>query len=354
MAKKSNPPKLRAAVIGVGGIGRHHVREYAKSAYAELVAICDLSTEAIESIQREGIPCEAFQDYKVMLKEAKPDVVSVCLPNNMHAPATIAALEAGAHVLCEKPLSTNAADAARMVDTARRKKRLLGVNLSYRFNGFSRFLHNLAEAGEFGEIYFAHTVWHRRRGVPKGTGWFVDKSRAGGGPLIDLGVHRLDLAWWLMGKPKPVRATGATYAKFAKLYSERFGIPVTTEDLAAGFIRFANGATLSIQASWAGNTDRHERMVTRLWGTKAGAVQENVGEGYDFTCRVFRTEGEAEVDISPHPGLLPPSLSSVEDFCRSVVEGKPPLAPGEDGLLVQKMLDALYRSAELGKEVEIR
>lgn len=363
MAKKSGKPtgaaarkggaKLRAAVIGVGGIGRHHLREYAKSARAEVVAVCDSSAEALEAVRKEGVTCEAYQDYKAMLAEARPDVVSVCLPNNLHAPVTIAALEAGAHVLCEKPLATSAADAARMVETARRRRLKLGVNLSYRFNGFSLFLHELAEKGEFGEVYFAHTVWHRRRGVPRGTGWFVDRSRAGGGPLIDLGVHRLDLAWWLMGRPRPVRATGVTYAKFAKLYSEKFGIPVTTEDLAAGFVRFANGAALSVQASWAGNTERHERMVTRLWGTKAGAVQENVGDGYDFTCRVFRSESGAEVDISPHPGMLPAAASSVEDFCLAVAEGKPMLAPGEDGLAVQKMLDAIYRSAELGREVEI-
>ena len=351
--------KLKAAVVGLG-MGGGHAMEYQKSRYADLVAVCDVSTARIAnfckaglSARQEGVECATYEDFDELLDKEKPDLVSICVPNDLHAPFTLKALQAGAHVLCEKPLATNADDAARMVETARAKGLKFAVNLSFRFTPQSRFLHSMAEAGEFGEVYFAHTVWHRRRGMPFGTGWFTDVTRSGGGPLIDLGVHRLDLAWWLMGRPRPVRATGVTYAKFADAYSEKFGARVTTEDLAAALIRFENGAALSVQASWAGNVEWRERMVTRLWGTKAGAVQENTGEGYGFACRILRSAAGAEVDVTPHDGMLPESPSSVDDFCRAVVDGTPLLAPGEDGLQVQRMLDAIYRSAKQGCEVEV-
>jgi predicted dehydrogenase len=352
-AKPKKPRKLRVAVIGVGGIGGAHIDMIGKCADAELVAVCDRSADALARRRERAAGAVEYEDYERMLAKEKLDLVTVALPNTLHAPVTIAALESGAHVLCEKPLATNAADAARMVETAEAHGLTLAVNLSYRFTPQSRFLHGLTEAGELGEVYFAHTVWHRRRGVPKGTGWFVNKAVAGGGPLIDLGVHRLDLAWWLMGCPRPLRATGVAFGKFQELYTERFGIPVTTEDLAAGFIRFEGGAALSVQTSWAGNVEWRERMVTRVWGTRAGLVQENLNEGYDFTCKLFRSEGGAEVDVSPHGGMLPPAGDSVSNVCASILRGEPLVAPGTDGLAVQKMLDAIYRSAEVGREVEI-
>ncbi|MHC4248640.1 MAG: Gfo/Idh/MocA family protein [Planctomycetota bacterium] len=352
-AKTAKSKKLRAAVVGIGGIGRHHMDMVHKCPDSELVAVCDRNPDALVKFREKSAGAVEYEDCERMLAKEKLDLVTVALPNNLHAPVTIAALESGAHVLCEKPLATNAVDAQRMVDAAEARGLTLAVNLSYRFTPQSQFLHNLTEAGELGEVYFAHTVWHRRRGVPKGTGWFVNKAVAGGGPLIDLGVHRLDLAWWLMGCPRPLRASGVAYGKFQELYSERFGIPVTTEDLAAGFVRFEGGAALSVQASWAGNVQWRERMVTRVWGTRAGLVQENQGEGYDFTCRLFRSEGGAEVDIAPHGGMLPGGVDSVSNVCAGVLRGEPLVAPGTDGLAVQKMLDAIYRSSEQGREVEI-
>jgi predicted dehydrogenase len=294
-----------------------------------------------------------YEEFDELLEKEKPDVVSVCLPNDLHAEFSVRALEAGCHVLCEKPLATSAADARRAVDCAKERGLRLAVNLSYRFRPQSAYLKALAERGVFGEVYFAHTVWHRRRGVPRGTGWFYDKRRAGGGPLIDLGVHRLDLAWWLMGTPRPVRASGVAYDKFAGLYSKKLGAEVTTEDLAAGLVRFENGAALSVQASWAGNVEWGERMVTRIWGTQAGAVQENLNEGYEFVCKVFRTEDGFETDTSPHEKLMPAVPDSQDNFVDAVVKGVPLVAPGEDGLRVQEMLDAIYRSAEEGREVQV-
>ena len=352
--KTDGSRRLRVAVVGVGGIGGCHVDMVNSCPDAELVAVCARNPDVFARLKEKTRGAAEYEDYEQMLAREKLDLVTIGLPNHLHAPVTIAALEAGAHVLCEKPLATTTGDAQKMVDTAEKRGLTLAVNLSYRFTPQSQFLHNLTEQGELGDVYFGHTVWHRRRGVPKGTGWFVDKKLAGGGPLIDLGVHRLDLAWWLMGRPRPVRASGATYGKFQELYSERFGIPVTTEDLAAGFIRFENGATLSVQASWAGNVQWNERMVTRLWGTRAGLVQENEGEGYKFVCRIFRSEGGAEVDVTPHEGLLPSAGESVSNVCAAILRGSALVAPGSDGLAVQKMLDAIYRSSEEGREVEIK
>jgi predicted dehydrogenase len=279
-------------------------------------------------------------------------VVSVATPNKFHMPLTVEALEAGCHVLCEKPMALSAAEARRMLDAAERAGRRLMINFSYRFNEQSQALKERVEAGELGEIYFGRTVWHRRRGLPRFGGWFGQKALSGGGPLIDLGVHRLDLALWLMGYPKPVWVMGGAYNHIASALAHAQGVEYDVEDLAVAMVRFENGATLLVEASWAANIQERELMETRLLGTKGGLVQRNLNEGYDFEAEIYLERGSAHYDMKLH---APPRsrMNAMQHFIDSIVADVPHIATGEEGLLVMEILDAIYESADKGEPVQI-
>ncbi|OYU68510.1 MAG: dehydrogenase, partial [Burkholderiales bacterium PBB5] len=209
------------------------------------------------------------------------------------------------------------------------------------------------DAGFFGDFYFGRTVWHRRRGMPGFGGWFGQKALAGGGPLIDLGVHRLDLALWLMGYPKPTWVMGNTYDPIARAAAAASGKAFDVEDLAAGFIRFDNGATLVLEASWAANIREAELMETRLLGTQAGLLQHNVGESYDFDAHMYYEQGGAQYDLRLHPtGAV--GLSAMHDYAQAILTDTPHPAPGEEGLVVMEILDAIYESARTGAPVQIK
>ncbi len=356
MARKKKQT-LNVAVIGLG-MGKGHLKDFAAHPGAQPAAICDLDTDRLATIgDQYDIPEEArYTDYRKMLKAAGDldlHAVSVALPNALHAPVTIEALGAGLHVLCEKPMATKAAEARAMLSAARRADKTLMINFSFRFRPQSRALKRIVESGKLGKIYYGRTVWHRRRGLPGFGGWFGTKELAGGGPIIDLGVHRLDLAMWLMGNPRPVTVSAGAYGvigpKLAKKQKKTFDV----EDLGAALIRFDNGATLLLEASWAGFSEKKEDMVTQLLGTEGGIIQRNVGEGYDFEAKVF-TEEAGSLWSAELQQTLEPAPSAYTEFIDAVLEDREPLAPGQHGLDVQLILDAIYKSAELGEEIKIK
>ncbi|MBN1401261.1 MAG: Gfo/Idh/MocA family oxidoreductase, partial [Anaerolineae bacterium] len=193
--------KIRVGVVGLG-MGRHHARAYAECDRAELAALCDLDVGLLGEYGRLYPGAQTFTQYEEMFATAELDAVSVALPNYLHAPVAIAALNAGLHVLTEKPMAINAREAEEMLQAARQGDRKLMVHFNYRFSAPSQFLKRYVDEGNLGRIYYAHTRWLRARGIPKLGGWFGQKDKSGGGPLIDLGVHRLDLAMWLMGYPR--------------------------------------------------------------------------------------------------------------------------------------------------------
>ena len=225
------------------------------------------------------------------------------------------------------------------------------INFSFRFTEASYALKQQVEAGALGDIYFGRSLWHRYRGFPGG--WFADKEVAGGGPLIDLGVHRLDLALWLMGYPEPVAVTGSTYGHLARQVARAEKRKVTVEDLACGMVKFKNGASLLLEASWALNIREGERMLTELYGTRGSLVQRNVGGGYEFEGEVF-TEEEGNLFVKSLERRTAPSPSAYHEFVDSILERRPPRATGEEGLKVMKILEGIYRSAETGREVRYR
>lgn len=343
--------KVRVGVIGLG-MGRHHIAGYQTHPEAEVVAIADLDEARLKEIgDQYGVPNRYTTVEKMLAGEAL-DVVSVATPNNFHKPITVAALEAGCHVLCEKPMALSAAEAREMLAAAERAKRRLMINFSYRFGEQSQALKERVDAGELGEIYFGRTVWHRRRGLPRFGGWFGQKAISGGGPLIDLGVHRLDLALWLMGYPKPVWVMGGAYNPIASALAQAQGVEYDVEDLAVAMIRFENGAMLEVEASWAANVQERELMETRLLGTKGGLVQRNLNESYEFEAEIYVERAGAHYDMKLH---APPRrrTNAMQHLIESIVTGTPHMASGEEGLLVMEILDAIYESAEKGEPVYI-
>ncbi|MCL5270830.1 MAG: Gfo/Idh/MocA family oxidoreductase [bacterium] len=345
--------KLRVGVIGSGGIGRHHIMSYRTHPGAEVVAISDTDPGRLEAVGNEFNVPSRYATAQAMLEKESLDVVSVCTPNKYHKELTIAAFEAGCHVLCEKPMAMNTTEARAMLAASKKAGKRLMINFSYRFYEQSMALKRQVETGILGDIYFARTVWHRRRGVPLHGGWFSQKAIAGGGPLIDLGVHRLDLALWLMDYPRPVWVMGSTYNPIATRLAAESGRPYDVEDLAVGLIKFANGATVEVEASWAANIKERELMETRLLGTKGGLVQRNRNETYDFEAEIYFEQGGTQFDMQPHPPS-PPMPKAMYHFVDCIINRKPHIATGEEGLTVMELLDALYLSARKGEPVKIK
>ena len=344
--------KLRMGVVGLG-MGRGHMRGYQSHPKAELVAICDVDEERLNAVgEEEGIPA-LYTETRRMFREADLDGVSIAVPNKFHAPLTIDALKNGLHVLCEKPMAMTVREAERMNAAAEKADRNLMINFSFRFTEASYALKQQVDAGVVGDIYFGRSVWHRRRGMPKFGGWFGDKALSGGGPLIDLGVHRLDLALWLMGYPEPVAVSGSAYNVIAREKAKKEKKTFTVEDLACGIVKFANGATLILEASWALNIREREQMSTALYGDRGGLVHRNVGGGYDFTAELY-TEEEGNLFTKTLDGCMGPVPASYHEFVDSILEERPPMATGEQGLKVMKILEGIYKSAETGREVRYR
>lgn len=343
--------KLRIGVMGLG-MGKFHIEGYLKHPAAEVVAIADTDPARLEESGAKHKNARRYTSAETMLKQEKLDIVSICTPNKLHKPLAIAALQRGCHVLCEKPMAMNAAEAEAMLAAARKARRRIMINFSYRFRDTSYAIKKQVDHGLIGDIYFGRTIWHRRRGMPGFGGWFGTKALSGGGPLIDLGVHRLDLALWLMGYPKPTWVMGATFDLIAREKAAREGKTFDVEDLAAASIQFENGAMLMVEASWASNQKNNELMQTLLLGTKGGLSHHNVGEGYDFEAEFYLERDGCQFDMKLHPPV-PEAHSSYYHFVDAILNDQPHMATGEEGLTVMRILDAIYESARTGAPVKI-
>lgn len=338
--------KVRVAVVGAG-IGSAHAAALKRVPAAELVAICDLDREKAARLAAEHDVRRVVTDYEELLAMKDVDAVTLGVPNYLHAPMAIAGLAAGKHVLCEKPMAVNAAEAARMVAAAKKSDRIFMMAYNRRFSGEAMLLKQYVEAGELGRIYAARTGWLRRVGIPGWGSWFRRKDQAGGGPLIDLGVHVLDLTLWLMGFPKVKAVSGATYAEFGPTGRGFWGTPAPgsiydVEDLAMAMIRLADGGTIMLEASWASFTEK-EMVYLNLLGTKGGA-------SYD-PPRIYTERFGGQVDLHLEAPRINGYEGEMAHFISCIREGKQPIATAEQGYHLISLLEALYRSAELGREV---
>ena len=350
---------IRLGVIGCGGIAHAHGDSYKKLGdRVEFVACCDIVEEKAKKYAEEYGCKNYYTDCYTMLKENELDAVSVCTWNSAHAECTIAALNAGCNVICEKPMAMNTAEALAMQEAAEKNDKLLMIGFVRRHGSDAKMARQLIEDGELGEVYYAKATYLRRCGFPGG--WFGDKSRSGGGPLIDLGVHVIDLSRYIMGNVKPVTVFGATFDKIGARSEVALGSeawvsmteaekPIfTVEDLATAMIRFENGAVLHVEASFNLNLKESVGDVY-LFGDKAG-YNLNGSEMYTVVNNQLadiRLRGENNFDFMRDFGR------EIKNFV-DAIEGKAePLATGDDGVELMRILDAIYESAATGKSVDI-
>ena len=350
--------KWRVGIIGIGGIFKgSHIWEYLEDERLEVVALCDIIEERATEIRDKYFPNAAvYTDFRELLKDETIDSVDICTPNYLHSIIAVAAFEAGKHVFCEKPDAVNVEEVLKMNRAAEKAGKTLMIMRNNRFSPASQYAKKYIESGVMGDIYCGRCGWQRRRGIPGKGGWFTTKAQSGGGPLIDLGVHMIDLAIWLMGSPKPVTVTGSTYCKFADSdtsdsVNSDFGDKVSggtfdVEDLAMGTIRFDNGAQLQIEFSWASNIKQENRFV-ELRGTKSGLTWR------DGDLEVFTEMHGQGCDI--HPSNLQPEkkehVLNLINFYDVVIDGKEPVFKPQQGIDMIKILCAIYKSAETGREV---
>ena len=348
--------KWKIAVIGMGGISEMHIASYLRNPDVELYAFCDINEKRLHEMGEKYGISRLYTDKDEMLRALPEiDAVSVCTWNSAHAPCAIAALNAGKHVLCEKPMATCAAEAQEMLDAAKKAGKLLMVGFVRRYERGSTLLRQLVSQDFFGELYYAKATYLRRNGNPGG--WFGDKSRSAGGPLIDLGVHVIDLTRYLMGNPRPVSVYGATFQKLfnrpniitPKAYNSTSAGPndiCDVEDLASAMIRFDNGAVLQVEASFSLNLKEDTGSV-QLFGTKGGARLSPELELYSEMNGVM-------TNVTP---VCPPESFNLEfqeeinHFVHCFSTGEPCRSPAEDGVQIMRILDAVYESGRTGHEV---
>jgi predicted dehydrogenase len=323
----------------------------------ELVAACDANRESAESIAKQYQIPHVFEDFGGLFRRTELDLVDIATPNMFHVPAALAAFKAGCHVYCEKPLSPTPAGVARLIKARDKAGKKLMTGQNMRFEGKHQALKRYADAGVLGEVYYARAAALRRRGAP-GWGAFLTKSLSGGGPLIDIGVHILDLTLWMMGFPRPVAVSGVAPTKLA----DRSGLVnrpgwgdwrtgrrqvFDVEDFAAGFVRFAGGAVLLLESSFLLNIVEEETWQSTVCGT---------GGGMDITAGKLVTQEHGIIHVSELQNYEQPAphAAAIIAFVDSIQKGTPVPVPAEETMYVMSILDGIYRShARGGAEVKI-
>lgn len=354
--------KVRAGIIGCGGIANgKHMPSLAKLPDVEMVAFCDIIVEKAEAAAKQyGIEgAKVYADYKEMLEDKSIDTIHVCTPNRSHSFITIDALEAGKHVLCEKPMAKTYAEAKEMVEVAKRTGKLLSVGYQNRFRADSRYLKQACEAGDLGEIYTAKAHAIRRRGVPT-WGVFLNEYEQGGGPLIDIGTHALDLTLWCMDNYKPKMVVGSVYKKLgsqkenANTWSNWDPESFTVEDSAFGYVVMENGASIYIESSWAINMIDGVEGQTTLCGTQGGADMKDGLRinGVKYNKQFVTKPNLSAGGVAFYEGVSDsPELLEAITFVRAVKEGTPLVVLPEQACVVSQILEAIYESAATGKPV---
>ncbi len=332
--------RIGVGIVGLGWPGITHLKAYQACGDAEVVALCDVNEMLLKKTATEYGVKEAYKDYKEMLRNEAVEAVSVCLPNYLHHPVTVDCLKAGRDVICEKPPALNAGQARDMAATAKAQGCILMYGLMQRFNAESTYLKGVIESGELGDLYFAEAAYVRRRGIPIGSGgWFVDKERAGGGALIDIGVHALDLAWWLIGNLKPLTVSASTYAKYASTAPK--DVKYSVEDAAFALIRFEGDVTLILRATWALNLKGGN--YTFIVGTRGGASMSPL--------TIYSERDGVQLDITPQPPQVNPFDREITHFVDCVKKRETPIPSAEQGVTLMEMLDAVYTSSISRKEL---
>jgi predicted dehydrogenase len=347
------------AVIGAGSIAKwSHIPGFQRLPNCEVVAVCDVNEARARELAGSMNVGRTYGDYQKMLAEVKPDIAVVATPNAFHAPMAAAALEAGAHVLCEKPLALTYADARQMFAVAEQRGRVLTAGTHFRFTPPMQIAKRQAEAGFFGNIYAVRTAWQRRNGIPGYGSWFTNRDLAGGGALLDIGIHALDRALYLMDYPQPVAVSGVTYAEFgprglglggwgSDIFMPAVGARYDVDDFAWAFIRFANGAVVNLQVSWASNYP--EVFMTEVFGSAGGGF---IG-GRDKVELYTMLNGQEVAMQTPVPDAKIGSyFQLIENFVRYLDGDQTADIPTpQQALTSVQIIDAITRSAAEKREI---
>jgi predicted dehydrogenase len=345
---------LRVGIIGCGGIAQTHIGYLKKMPGVSIVCGADIKPKALEHMKTAHGVELLYNDFNDMLKEVGDavDAISVCAPNGVHAPAAIAALNAGKHVLCEKPMAMNAKEAQEMADAAKKNGVEFIIGFQHRYEPRSQMLRDMIKAGDFGKILYVRAQALRRRGIPN-WGVFGRKELQGGGPMIDIGVHILEASHSIIGTPRPVAATGNTFTFLGDKSSDVVSMwpnwdhkTYTVEDMAVGMIRFETGAMLTLESSFVAHIPEDVFNI-QIFGEKSGAIWSTSEIFTDYNNYMINTK----------PGYMPRWDMweyKMKHFVEVVRDGRPNEAPAAHGVMVQKMLDGIYAAAAAGKEVEIK
>lgn len=344
MAIQTDQPALRVGIIGGGWPGRRHAEGFRASGAWTIAAVADTDAGRRAALVELVGGATAFASADELLAEPELDAVVVALPTFLHRPVVVAALAAGKHVLCEKPPALNAPEVEAMAAAARQHDRLLGFSLQRRALPSVAAAQALIGQGELGRIFHARAVWTRPWGVPHGLdNWFSDRGKAGGGPLIDLGVHVLDLAWWLMGRPEVISITGVAH--------NAANDPKRIEDAAFGLLRLADGGSIQLETSWVMQGEGEFRV--QLLGSQAGMVIDQE------TLTMTRVDATGSQSTRPAlPGgwpetLMLPFVSQASNLAAAIRGEAVLLTPAADGLMLMRLIDGFYRSATERREVPI-
>ena len=344
---------MKLAIIGAGVIAQtRHVSAFQANG-VEIAAIYDRRAEKAHALA-DPLGAKAYTDYDELLRESDVDAVSICTRTDLHCPMAVAAAEAGKNIFLEKPMAMNAAEAKQIVEAVERNKVVFMLGMLNRFRTESQILTARRERGEMGEIYHVDARWIRRRGIPANP-WFTQKALSGGGPAIDIGVHTIDLAWYLMGCPEPVSVSAMTHHRLGKVYAkgmEHYGstVPISgemdTEDSAVAFMRFADKKSMTLTVSWAINGP-DEDFNLKIYGTKEGAtlnpfVIYGMDKGYCLETRPIFTRDDAWAEGFEH---------EIGHFVQCVRDGRTPITSAQNCYTVARIIEALYESDRTGREI---
>ena len=352
----------RAGIIGAGAIAIHgHIPGYKAVPGVEVVSLCDVNAARVASVAAENGIARTYTDYREMLDKERLDLLSVCSPNAFHADMAVAGLESGANVLCEKPMALTYADACRMVATSERTGKSLTIGFHNRYRPEMRAGYEVVASGKLGELYYAKASMLRRSGIPGYGSWFTNKDLAGGGSMMDIGCHILDLALWWIGHPQPLTVSASTYAKFGPkakglgswgMDHYPAGARYDVDDLATIFVRFEGGATLTLEASWAGHGTDGQRL--QVFGTEGG-VEYAEGLFGDKPLRFFGEGGASLIQGTINYGTAQgsPYQREIADWLGRIEKGEPAFITATQAAMVVQIVEAAYRSSASGHEVSL-
>lgn len=351
----SNKP-IQLGIIGAGNIGNVHIEAFKQLPGVHIIAVTDVYLPIAAQRAAENQIDKVYPDAQRLLEDPQIDAVVIAVSNEWHAPLAVQALEAGKHVLLEKPMALNVESAKPIVDAERKSGKIVMIPHQMRWESISMQVKEQVDKGALGSIYHAKANWTRRKGIPGWGTWFTQMDKSGGGPLIDIGVHMLDLTLYLMGNPKPISVYGATYSEFGphKRGIGNWGKPdwnglYNVEDFATALIKLENGATLALDVSWAALAETDNQPHIQLMGSTGGASIH--GPKGKLLAEVF--DREVDVDLIVPESDEGSRLRMNRHFITCIREGKQPLTSVMSGYTNNLILDAIYRSSRTGHEVTL-